>query len=91
MSLLLERLVVDPEGADGVEIDSDGGNLDLAQVEGLGQLLDFTVLCEKAASVVVISGADCSFDVHVDVGTAVALSEFLEHLHLSFQFASLDL
>ena len=89
MRFLLERFVVDSEGSDWIDVDGDGGYLNIPQVEGLGHLPQFSILCETAHSIVNISLADVAFDICMRVGSSMPFCKFLEHLYFSFLLASL--
>mgnify|MGYP006897115503 CR=1 FL=1 len=55
--LLLEGLVVDSEGSDGIEVDGDRGHLHVSQVEGLRQFFHLAVFSEKTASIKIHSSS----------------------------------
>lgn len=57
MRFFLEGLVVDTEGTHTVQVDSDRGDLHIAQLERLRQLLDPSVLTENAAAVEIVTSS----------------------------------
>lgn len=90
MGFFLERFIINSQGSNSVEVNSNWGDLDISQVERFGKFLDFSVFSEEAATVIVVVGSNTSLDVNIDIGTTVSLSEFLQHLHFSFKFSSFD-
>jgi hypothetical protein len=57
MGFFLEGFVIDTESTHTVQVNGNGHNLHVSQLEGLRQLLHLSVLTENAAAVEIVSSA----------------------------------
>ena len=77
MRFFLEGFVIDSEGSDGVEVDSDGSHLNISQMERLWKLFDFAILGEETTSIVVVPSSVSSFQININICSSVSFCKFL--------------